>query len=99
MSNLALVAELMDHWLREENQILTHRVRLLENSVLSYRVANTLLTERATQLSTNLEDQQDITNIHVDLNFRLQERIDYLELLLLRSNSDMELETSDTEPE
>ena len=99
MSNLHLVAELMDHWFREENYALTHRVQSLESVLASYRVANRLLTDRCTRLSDELEDQRDITNTHVDLNFRLQERIDYLELLLLRVNSDMSVEPSSSDSE
>lgn len=97
MSNLRLVAELMDNWLREENYALTARIQTLENLVATFRVANTMLTQRCQQLSDELHDQRDITDTHVDLNFRLQERIDYLELLLLRSNSDMELSSDDSQ--
>lgn len=99
MSNVALVAELMDHWFREENYALTKRVEHLEAIVRSYRVANQLLTDRVRDLGHELDDQRHITETHVDLNFRMQERIDYLELLLLRTprpmtESDMDLSSS-----
>lgn len=97
MSNLALVAELMDHWFREENYALTSRVLALEELLQTFRVANTLLTHRCQALSEDLQDQRDITHTHVDLNFSLQQRIDYLELLLLRANSDMEVESSSSD--
>lgn len=99
MSNLALVADLMDHWFREENYALTKRVQMLEQTLRGYRVANELLTTRVTELAAELHDQRHLTNTHVDLNFQMQERIDYLELLMLRTprpmtESDMDLSSS-----
>jgi hypothetical protein len=102
MSNIYLVAELMDDWLREENYALTNKVQLYEETIRTYRIANTLLTTRIQEMAETLHDQERITETHVDLNFRMQERIDYLELLLLRTprpmtESDMDFSSSDDE--
>lgn len=99
MSNLALVAELMDHWFREENYALTKRIELQDEALRTFRVANTLLTQRCQELAETLRDQQEITDVHVDLNFRMQERIDYLELLLLRRESDIDVDETSSDEE
>lgn len=104
MSNIHLVATLMDSWLREENYALTLRVQALEESLRGHRVANTLLTSRVSDLAAELHDQRRLTETHVDLNFQMQERIDYLELLLLRpgalvTESDMDLSSSSSDEE
>lgn len=102
MSNIHLVAELMDTWLREENYALTARISMLEESLRAYRTANSMLTDRCNELRDTLEDQMSVTNTHVDLNFQMQERIEYLELLLARPypstrQSDMSFSSSSDE--
>ena len=84
MSNLHLVAELMDLWVREENYALTARLSELTLKYQRMQVARQLLADDNFHLRQELEDAQHIINTHVDLNFQLQERIQYLESFVMR---------------
>jgi hypothetical protein len=83
--NLWQVAKLMDDWFLEENYILSKRVDDLTRQLRAAIVSRDLLTQRLQTFEVELADTENILNTHVDLNFQLQERVQYLEDVIMRN--------------
>lgn len=84
MSNRHLVLALMRSWFTEENLALTRNNNDLVTKFLEINFRLVTALRRVQELENELEDTQNILNTHVDVNFQMQERIDYLENFIIR---------------
>lgn len=84
MSSNHLIIELLHEWFIEENYALTNNNNNLLLTLLAIRGERDTLRRQLADQANEIEELNRIMETHVQLNLQLQERIDYLELFIIR---------------
>lgn len=82
--NRHLILELLQQWFIEENFALTNNNNDLLVRILQCTAQIAQLRVQVQELQNELHDANRLVDSHVDLNFQMQERIEYLERFIIR---------------
>jgi len=82
--NRHLILQLLQQWFIEENYALTNNNNQLLVRILECTAQVAQLRRQVQELQNELHDSNRLVDSHVDLNFQMQERIEYLERFIIR---------------
>jgi hypothetical protein len=82
--NNYLIIELLREWFVEENFALNSNNQDLVLALVAARSQLYTLRRELNEALADLQAANSIVNTHVDMNFQLQERIEYLENFIIR---------------